>query len=140
MEVVVDGVKFFFDVSKLQHKKAWEKRELIYELKEVRDDKTIVFHVFYSERGRKTKIEEILKELREKRVILDEEVLEKAFRVFEKQNEVDYFINKNAKQFLKEQFDLWLYQYVYSDETQFTEKRIRQLKVLRDVSQKKGRR
>ena len=136
MEVVVEDVKFFFDVSKLQHKKAWEKRELIYELKEVREDGTIVFYVFYSERGRKTKGNEILRELRKKGINLNEEILEKAFRVFEKQNEVDYFINKNARRFLKEQFDLWLYQYVYSDETQFTEKRIKQLKVLKEVAYK----
>ncbi len=42
-----------------------------------------------------------------------EEELNKAFRVFEKQSEVDYFINKNAKEFLKEQFNIWLYQYVF---------------------------
>ena len=44
---------------------------------------------------------------------VDEETLERAFRVFEKQSEVDYFINKDAKAFLEEQFDLWLYQYVF---------------------------
>ncbi len=136
MEVVVEGIRFFFDVSKLQHKKAWEKRELIYELKEVREDGTIVFYVFYSEKGRKKKVSEILKELEKKGINLDEEILEKAFRVFEKQNEVDYFINKNARQFLKEQFDLWFYQYIYSDETQFTEKRIKQLKVLKEIAYK----
>jgi adenine specific DNA methylase Mod len=134
--IETDGFKFFFDVSKLEHKKAWEKKELIYELKEVRKDGTISFYVMYSEKGRKTKTSEIVKKLREKGIRLHEEVLEKAFRIFEKQSEVDYFINKNAKQFLKEQFDLWLYQYVYTDETQFTEKRIKQLKVLKEIAYK----
>jgi adenine-specific DNA-methyltransferase len=134
--IETDGFKFFFDVSKLEHKKAWEKKELIYELKEVRKDGTISFYVMYSEKGRKTKTSEIVKKLKEKGIKLDEEVLEKAFRIFEKQSEVDYFINKNAKQFLKEQFDLWLYQYVYTDETQFTEKRIKQLKVLKEIAYK----
>jgi len=136
MEVEIDGIKFFFDVSKLQHKKANEKRVLIYELKEIKRDGTVVFYVFYSERGKKTNKKEILKTLKKKNVNLDEETLERAFRVFEKQNEVDYFINKNARQFLKEQFDLWLYQYVYSDETQFTEKRVKQLKVLKEIAYK----
>lgn len=135
MEVFINGLKFFFDVSKLQPKKAWEKRELVYEFNEIKNGK-IVFYVYYSERGRKTKIREILKTLKEKGINLEEETLERAFRVFEKQNEVDYFINKNAKKFLKEQFDLWLYQYVYSDETQFTPKRIRQLKVLKEIAYK----
>jgi len=136
MSVEADGFKFFFDVSKLEHKKAWEKRELIYELKELKKDGTIVFYVMYSEKGRKTKISEIIRELKNKNIKVDEEILEKAFRIFEKQSEVDYFINKNAKQFLKEQFDLWLYQYVYTDETQFTEKRIKQLKVLKEIAYK----
>jgi len=133
MEVFIDGTKFLFDVSKLQIKKAWEKRQLIYELKEIKDGK-IVFYVYYSEGGRKTKTNEILKQLKEKGIFIDEEILERAFRVFEKQNEVDYFICKNAKRFLKEQFDLWLYQYVYSDETQFTPERIKQLKVLKEIA------
>ena len=135
MEVFINGAKFFFDVSKLQPKKAWEKRQLIYELKEIKDGK-IVFYVYYSEKGKKTKTNEILRQLREKGISIDEETLERAFRVFEKQNEVDYFICKNAKKFLKEQFDLWLYQYVYSDETQFTPKRIKQLKVLKEIAYK----
>jgi adenine specific DNA methylase Mod len=136
INIETDDFKFFFDVSKLEHKRAWEKKELIYELKEVRKDGTISFYVMYSEKGRKTKTNEIVKKLKEKGINLAEEVLEKAFRIFEKQSEVDYFINKNAKQFLKEQFDLWLYQYVYTDETQFTEKRIKQLKVLKEIAYK----
>jgi len=130
MEVFINGTKFFFDVSQLQPKKAWEKRQLIYELKEIKNGK-IVFYVYYSEKGRKTKTKEILRQLRERGITIDEETLERAFRVFEKQNEVDYFINKNAKKLLKEQFDLWLYQYVYSDETHFTPERIKQLKILK---------
>ncbi|MEM0480952.1 MAG: site-specific DNA-methyltransferase [Candidatus Aenigmatarchaeota archaeon] len=136
MFIEINGFKFYFDVSKLQHKKAWEKKELVYELKEVKEDKTIVFNVLYSERGKKTNIDEILKELKKKGINLDENILEEAFKIFEKQSEVDYFINKNARQFLKEQFDLWLYQYVFSDETQFTEKRIKQLKVLKEIAYK----
>jgi adenine specific DNA methylase Mod len=136
MSIEVGGFKFFFDVSKLEHKKAWEKKELIYEFKEVKSDGTISFYVLYSERGRITKIDEIQKKLREKGIVVDEEILREAFSLFEKQSEVDYFINKNARQFLKEQFDLWLYQYVYSDESQFTEKRIKQLKVLKDIAYK----
>ncbi len=38
INIETDGFKFFFDVSNLEHKKAWEKREIVYELKEVRKD------------------------------------------------------------------------------------------------------
>ena len=130
-----DGVRYKinFDVSKLQHKKANEKREIIYELKEIKD-REITFNVLYSERGRKTKIDEILRAFRKENIHLDEERLLKLFRTYEKQNEVDYFINKNAEQFLKEQFDLWLKNYLFDDESDFSEKRLKQLKVLKETA------
>ena len=134
LEVEVDDVKFFFDVSTLEHKKANEKRTIIYELKGKRNDGVIAFNVLYSERGRKTKINDILRDLRKEGVTITEDTLEEAFRVFEKQSEVDYFINKNAKEFLQEQFNIWLYQYVFSGESEWTEKRIKQLQVLKDIA------
>jgi len=134
LEVELDGTKFFFDVSTLEHKKANEKREIIYEFKGKMKDSTLVFNVFYSEKGRKTKVNEILRELRKQEVKVGEEVLERAFRVFERQSEVDYFINKNAKAFLQEQFNLWLYQYVFSGESEWAETRIKQLQTLKDIA------
>ncbi len=134
LEVVLEGYKFFFDVSTLEHKRANEKREIIYEFKEKRNNEGIVFNVFYSERGRVTKIEDILRALKKSGIKLTEDILKKAFRVFEKQSEVDYFINKNAKEFLKEQFNIWFYQYVFSGESEWTEQRIKQLQVLKDIA------
>jgi len=75
-----------------------------------------------------------LKTLKKEGVKVNEDILNKAFRVFEKQSEVDYFINKNAKEFLQEQFNLWLYQYVFSGESEWTDKRIKQLQVLKDIA------
>ncbi|MBE3142139.1 MAG: site-specific DNA-methyltransferase, partial [Thermoplasmata archaeon] len=134
MGVEVDGEKFWFDVTALEHKRANEKRELTYTFQSRKADGTLVFTVAYSEKGRKTKIDELLRAIKETGVTLDEEPLLRAFRVFEKQAEVDYFINKNAKAFLKEQFDLWLYQYVFSGENAFTETRLKQLQALKDVA------
>jgi adenine specific DNA methylase Mod len=132
-----DDVKYkdHFDVSKLQHKNGNEKKEIIYELKKIQG-KEITFNILYSERGRKTKTDAILKEFKKKNIHLDEERLNKVFRIFEKQNEVDYFINKNAESFLKEQFDLWLKNYVFDDESDFSEKRLKQLKVLKGIAYK----
>jgi len=92
LKVEINGFKFFFDVSTLEYKKANEKREIVYEFKEKRKDGIIVFNVFYSERGKKTKITEILRALNREGVRITEDSLENAFRVFEKQSEVDYFI------------------------------------------------
>jgi len=136
MPVEFDGYKFYFDASRLEYKKANEKKEIVYEFNRKREDGTVVLEVFYTERGKKTKIDEILKALKKAEVRIGEDTLERAFRVFERQSEVDYFINRNAKEFLKEQFDIWLYQYVFSGESQWTEERIKQLQVLKDTASK----
>ena len=136
LEAEIDGFKFFFDVSTLEHKRANEKREIVYEFKERRNDGVLVFNVYYSEKGKKTRGDEILKALRKEGIRITQDTLENAFRVFEKQSEVDYFINQNAREFLKEQFDIWLYQYVFSGESQWTEERIKQLQVLKDTASK----
>ena len=134
MEVTVDGIRFWFDVSKLEHKKANEKRRLVFEFSEKRKGGVLVFKVTYSERGRKTKTGDILKALRKVGADVSEEVLDKALRVFERQSEVDYFICKDARAFLGEQFSLWFYQYVFVGESTWTEKRIKQLQFLRTIA------
>jgi adenine specific DNA methylase Mod len=93
-----------------------------------------MFEVAYSERGRITKVDDILRTLRKQGVAISEDTLARAFRVFEKQSEVDYFINKDAKAFLEEQFNLWLYQYVFSGVSEWTETRIKQLQTLKDIA------
>ena len=134
LEIESDGLKFHFDVSMLEHKKANEKRSLVFQLANIRHDKTIVFDVFYSERGRKTKQDEILRTLKKEKISIDEEVLEKAFRIFEKQSEVDFFINKNAKAFLQEQFKLWSYQYFWDGAKKWTADRVNELQILKDIA------
>ncbi|MFH1672841.1 MAG: DNA methyltransferase [Pseudomonadota bacterium] len=134
MEVEVDDRKFFFDVAELEHKKANEKRTIVYSYKEKRKGGTLVFTVAYSEKGKKTKTDDILKTLRKNGDKINEDTLERAFRVFEKQSEVDYFINKDAKAFLSEQFNLWMFQYIFSGVSEWTETRIKQLQTLRDIA------
>ncbi len=134
LPVEFDGFKFYFDASKIENKKANEKRSLIYELNEVKEDKTIVFDVQYSEKGTKTKQDEILKTLNRKGITITEEQLERAFRIFEKQSEVDFFINKNAKAFLQEQFKLWSYQYFWEGAKEWSADRVNQLQILKNIA------
>ncbi len=126
--------KFYFDASKIESKKANEKRSLVFELSEVRKDSTIVFGVQYSERGKKTKQDEILKAIKRKGIAITAEQLKRAFRVFEKQSEVDFFINKNAKAFLQEQFKLWSYQYFWEGAKEWGPDRVNQLQILKDIA------
>ena len=134
LPVEFDGFKFYFDASKIESKKANEKRSLIFELSKVREDGTIVFGVQYSERGAKTKQDEILKAIKRKGIAITEEQLERALRVFEKQSEVDFFINKNAKAFLQEQFKLWSYQYFWEGAKEWGADRVNQLQILKDIA------
>ncbi len=134
MPVEFDGMKCYFNASQIENKKANEKRTLIFELNEIRKDDTIVFDVKYSERGTKTKPDEILKNLKKKSTGITEELLEKAFRIFEKQSEVDFFINKNAKAFLQEQFKLWSYQYFWEGAKEWSEGRVNELQILKDIA------
>ncbi|TLD83996.1 site-specific DNA-methyltransferase [Helicobacter sp. MIT 11-5569] len=65
--------------------------------------------------------EEFLKDLRQNAILKDfkikinEEELKKIFKSYKKQSEIDFFIHKNAKAFLQEQFDLWMFGYLYKD-------------------------
>jgi adenine-specific DNA-methyltransferase len=146
MKVELDGFRFFFDVSQLEHKRANEKRELIYAFQERQQDGTIVFTVHYSEKGRQTKIDDIRRAIRDALgltrytdAVPSEETLQRAFRIFERQSEVDYFLCKDAKSFLREQFDLWMWQYLLGKpgeepQTEWTEIRLAQLQALKRIA------
>ena len=134
MPVEFEGFKFYFYANKIDNKKANEKRSLVFELNKIQENGTINFSVAYSERGRKTKTNEILKEIKKKGISIKEEELEKAFRVFGKQSEVDYFINKNARSFLQEQFKLWSYQYFWEGAKEWGADRVNQLQILKDIA------
>ena len=136
LKVEVDGHTFFFDCTTLEHKKNNEKRQLVFTLDKVERDGTIRMAVTYSERGRITKTEDILKALKKAEHSVKEAVLHKATKVFERQSEVDYFINKDARGFLREQFDLWMYQYLFRDATDWNTTRIKQLQALKDIALK----
>lgn len=137
LNVEIDGVKFFFDASGMTLKKSNEKRDVIYTFRKVQgEDGTLVFDVAYSEKGRKTKEDDILRAIKQAGVDLDSETLTKAFRVFEKQSEVDFFINKDARAFLQEQFDLWMYQYLFAGQNVWEAERLAQLQVLKAIAYK----
>ncbi len=137
LNVEVDGVKFFFDASKTTLKKSNEKREVVYAFRKVQpEDGTLVFDVAYSEKGKTTRVDDILKDIKKANVKLDDETLNKAFRVFEKQSEVDFFINKDARAFLQEQFDLWMYQYLFAGQNVWSTERLAQLQALKAIAYK----
>lgn len=138
MEVEDEDIIYLFDVAELQHKKSNEKKDLVFELvkAEHTDKRRIHFSVKYSANGTKTKTEEILKKIKKEKAFgsLTLKQIEKVFGIFKRQSEVDYFINKDAKGFLKEQFSLWIKGYLLDDETLFEPARLNQLKALQHIA------
>jgi len=57
--------------------------------------------------------DDFLKEI--KPLKIDKDELKKILRSYKKQNEVDFFIHKDAENFLKEQFELWMFSHLYGD-------------------------
>lgn len=78
---------------------------------------------------------EIEKYLKLKGVNLNSEEIEKAFRIYKKQTEIDYFIHKDAKGFLREQFDLYMYQHLAgSMDTVFSQESLDRIKKIKDIA------
>ena len=131
---------FYFYASEVEHKKNNERREFVFEFAEVKrttEGNVVHLKVFYSQRGRTTNTEIIIKKAKYSpgaKVMLTEDDLQNAFRVFRRQTEADFFINKDARGFLREQFDLWLYQYLFQEESIFEQKRLSQLQAIQQTA------
>ncbi|GAA8151443.1 hypothetical protein HpBT121_05630 [Helicobacter pylori] len=131
----LENIIFNFDTSSLESKKNNEKVDLVFNLKDT-DTKTntLNFSVTLSSKGNQTKMSEILKECSNQGVKLDEEALKKAFAKFKKQGSMDYFIHKNALGFLKEQLDLYLFEYLFKEMTEFDAKRLNGINTIKEVA------
>ncbi len=131
----LENMVFNFDTSSLESKKNNEKVDLVFNLKDT-DTKTntLNFSVTLSSKGNQTKMSEILKECSNQGVKLNEEVLRKAFVKFKKQGSMDYFIHKNALGFLKEQLDLYLFEYLFKEMTEFDDKRLNEINTIKEVA------
>ncbi len=131
----LENIIFNFDTSSLESKKNNEKIDLVFTLKDT-DTKTntLNFSVTLSSQGNQTKISKILKDCFNQGVKLDEEILKKAFGKFKKQGSMDYFIHKNALGFLKEQLDLYLFEYLFKEMTAFDAKRLNEINTIKEVA------
>ncbi|WP_187926198.1 site-specific DNA-methyltransferase [Helicobacter pylori] len=135
----LENILFNFDTSLLESKKYNEKVDLIFDLKSIVKDidtktNTLNFSVTLSSKGTQTKTNEILKACFNQGVKLDEEILKKAFGKFKKQGSMDYFIHKNAQGFLKEQLDLYLFEYLFKEMTAFDAKRLNGINIIKEVA------
>lgn len=78
--------------------------------------------------------DEFIKSLKDKKIQLQEEEIKKILSSYKRQNEIDFFIHKNARAFLQEQFNLWLCNYVLDDITQWRQEKIEELNTLKKAA------
>ena len=78
--------------------------------------------------------DEFIKSLKDKKIQLQEEEIKKILSSYKRQNEIDFFIHKNARAFLQEQFNLWLCNYVLDDITQWRQEKIDELNTLKKAA------
>ncbi|MEX0906168.1 MAG: site-specific DNA-methyltransferase [Balneolaceae bacterium] len=77
----------------------------------------------------------ILQYLHNKGIILYEEDLKKIFSIYRRQNEIDYFIHKDAEGFLKEQFDIYVYNWLFNDlETDFDAATVQRMQNIKKIA------
>jgi len=68
-----------------------------------------------------------------------ETTFKRAQHIYKKQNEVDYFIHKDAESFLKEQLDMFLFQYIFGDNNinnEWNQERISTIQKLKRIAHK----
>jgi len=62
--------------------------------------------------------------------------LSKAIHIYKKQREIDFFIHKDAESFLKEQFNLYMYNYLFNDdEIKFNDWDIERLEQIKNIKE-----
>lgn len=135
----LENILFNFDTSLLESKKYNEKVDLIFDLKSIVKDtdtktNTLNFSVTLSKQGDSNKNEWNPKKMLQSRRQTWWRNLKKAFGKFKKQGSMDYFIHKNALGFLKEQLDLYLFEYLFKEMTAFDAKRLNGINIIKEVA------
>lgn len=75
--------------------------------------------------------------LHKKGIILYDEDLKKIFSIYKRQNEIDYFIHKDAELFLKEQFDIYVYNWLFNDiDTDFDAATVKRMQNIKKIAHK----
>lgn len=122
-----------FNVDEIGEKNANQKSEIIFEVLEATTN-SLTLKATHAKGGKKTKKDDIIKEAQKQGFLLDEESLQKAINSFNKQSSFDFFINKNAREFLSTELDLWIYQYLFSQKNVFSTERIKQIEYFKEIA------
>ena len=120
---------FHFNVGNLKGKQNNTKKQIIYNLKKCEDIDEVLnvyLDVSYSERNKITDFDSLSRETN-----VEKECILKSIFLFEKQDTVDFFINKNAENFLIEQLNNYINEILINDENEFVQERLEQIKCIK---------
>ncbi|BCU66984.1 adenine-specific DNA methyltransferase [Sulfolobales archaeon HS-7] len=67
---------------------------------------------------------------------VNQDLIKRAIKTFERQSNIDYFLAKDPRGFLEEQLKIWIYQYLLDSRTVLDKSRIEELEVLLHVAEK----
>jgi len=152
--------KISFDTDELRYTATNEKKELKFIIKELsKNDKSMTLNVLY--KSQKTELTdsysfEINSQIDDKKVVIkatkenEKKLLEliesyeldidtaqiaEAIHTYKRQQDVDFFVHKDAEVFLKEQFNLYLYHYLFKDnEINEWKDRIETIQDIKDIA------
>ncbi len=131
----INGVEytFEFDASNAKEKNANEKLYVNYKIKKL-SGRIAKFDASLdsTDKMSKTEIKRQVDKICAENIPIDSKKLRSIFNQFEKQITTDFFIHKDAKNFLTERWEEYFTGYVFDNKTKFEEKRINQLKILRE--------
>ena len=133
IKVTPDVSTFAFDASRLENKQTNKKKELHFSLVDVVEDE-IKIKVSWQEGNGKTDAKGIAKKLKQQGIPVSEKDVEKAFWYFKQQTKCDFFINKNAKAFLQEQFKIWCANYLWESGGEWSSERVNEIQNLKDIA------
>ena len=124
-------IHIFFDVSGIALKQSNEKRVISYSFSNYSEDK-ITLACNYSITRDKSELDLIIKDCTKAGMEISKTNLTKAIRSFERRREIDFYLNKDAKTYLKRQLDGWVKNKLLSGESQFDQNRIGQAKKIKE--------
>lgn len=153
-------LRILFDTSELIYTSTNEKKELKFILSTIsKNNKTLTLKILYKSqkidfgdsfsfeinskkedkkivlKTTKENEKKFIKLLKDYELNVDTKEIAKAIETYKKQQEIDFFIHKDATSFLKEQFNLYLYNYLFKDnEINEWKDRIEVIQNIKDIS------
>lgn len=140
-----DDLDILIDASKINTAGTNEKKELELIFSGKTEDDKYKFYIKYVDNSKENKeINKIEKENHNKLLrenFLDENFVNEILKIYKKEREFDYFINKDVKSFLKEQLNIYMYNYIYKNcenETKnpYTKERFEQIQLIKKLASK----